>query len=195
MSSSRWLYGLKISKYLLQSQFLCQVPTDDKLLLAQLMAWNSICILSALADIILQRHNAVLQMTYNHKNTERHTAHTIVSWPNPKQWATVHTSDLTMIVKQSIYILYILSIITREMSKLKTHSPTYCIMDKWENMPYLTHTLDKIYLTGILWVQCHQISLHNETNTILKPNHCTHHKLHNNNENTFLVFLECTCNK
>ena len=39
----------------------------------------------------------------------------------PKQWVIVHTSDLMMI--------YILSIITREMGKLKTHSPTYCIMD------------------------------------------------------------------
>ena len=38
--------------------------------------------------------------------------------------------------------------------KLKTHSPTYCIMDcimdHLENMLNLTHTLDKIYLTGIL---------------------------------------------
>ena len=81
------------------------------------------------------------------KNTERHTAHTIVSWPNPKQWVIVHTSDLMMIIRQSIYII---SIITREMGKLKTHSPTYCIMDNWENMPYLNHTLDKIYLTGLL---------------------------------------------
>ena len=81
------------------------------------------------------------------KNTERHTAHTIVSWPNPKQWVIVHTSDLMMIIKQSIYIL---AIITREMGKPKTHSPTYFVLDNWENMPYLTHTLDKLYLTGIL---------------------------------------------
>ena len=46
--------------------------------------------------------------------------------------------------------IYILSIITREMGKLKTHSPTYYIMDNWENMPNLTHTLNKIYLTGML---------------------------------------------
>ena len=32
------------------------------------------------------------------KNIERHTAHTIVSWPNPKQWVIVHTSDLMMIM-------------------------------------------------------------------------------------------------
>ena len=78
-----------------------------------------------------------------HKNIERHTAHTIVSWPNPKQWVIVHTSDLMMIIRQSIYIL---SIITKEMCKLKTHSPTYCIMDNWENTLTLTHTLDKIHL-------------------------------------------------
>ena len=48
--------------------------------------------------------------------------------------------------KYIIYI-YILSIITRETGKLKTHSPIYCIMDNWENMLNLTYTLDKIYLT------------------------------------------------
>ena len=37
----------------------------------------------------------------------------------------------------------------KEMSKLKTHSPTYCIMDNWDNMLNLTHTLAKIYLVGI----------------------------------------------
>ena len=63
------------------------------------------------------------------KNIERHTAHTIVSWPNPKQWVIVHTSDLMMIIRQSMSIL---SIITKEMGKLKTHSPTYCIMDNRE---------------------------------------------------------------
>ena len=35
------------------------------------------------------------------------------------------------------------------MGKLKTHSPIYCIMDSWENMLNLSHTLNKIYLTGI----------------------------------------------
>ena len=93
----------------------------------------------------------VLASGYNllfaYKNIERHTADTIFSWPNPKQWVKVHTSDLIMIIRQSIYII---SIITREMGKLKTNSPTYCIMDNGENMLNLTHTLDKIYLTGIL---------------------------------------------
>ena len=82
-----------------------------------------------------------------HKNIERHTAETIVSWLNPKQWVTVLISDLMMIIRQSTYII---SIITREMGKLKTYSPTYGIMDNGENMLNLTHTLDKIYLTGIL---------------------------------------------
>ena len=79
---------------------------------------------------------------FDQKNTERHTAHTIVLWPNPKQWVIVHTSDLMMVIRQSLYIL---SITTREIGKLKTHSPMYCIMDNWDNMPYLTHTLDKLY--------------------------------------------------
>ena len=52
----------------------------------------------------------------------------------------VHTSDL-MMMRKSIYIL---SIIPREMGKLKTYSPTYCIMDNGENMLNHTHTLEKI---------------------------------------------------
>ena len=36
-----------------------------------------------------------------HMNIKRHTAHTIVSWPNPKQWIIVHTSDLMMMITQS----------------------------------------------------------------------------------------------
>ena len=59
---------------------------------------------------------------WHHKNIERHTAHTIVSWPNTKQWIIVHTSDLMMIIRQSLSFL---SIITREIGKLKPHSPTY----------------------------------------------------------------------
>ena len=49
------------------------------------------------------RHQAI---TWNnvHKNIEKHTAHTIVSWPNPKQWVIVHTSDLMMMIRQSINI-------------------------------------------------------------------------------------------
>ena len=55
----------------------------------------------------------------------------------------------------------------KEMGKLKTHSPTYYIMDNWENIPYRTHTLDKIYLTGILIVQSLQISLHYDDNEMV----------------------------
>ena len=53
------------------------------------------------------------------KNTKSHTAHTIVSWPNPKQWVIVHTSDL-MIIRQSIYIL---SVITRKWVNWKHTAP------------------------------------------------------------------------
>ena len=41
-------------------------------------------------------------LNHLHKNIKRHTAHTIVSWPNPNQWIIVHTSDLMMfIIRQS----------------------------------------------------------------------------------------------
>ena len=45
------------------------------------------------------------QMYLTLKNIDRHTAHTIVSWPNPKQWIIDHTSDLMMIIRQSVYSL------------------------------------------------------------------------------------------
>ena len=77
--------------------------------------------------------STLVGLTY--KNIESHKAHTIVSWPNPKQWVIVHTFDLIMIIRQSMFIL---SIITKEMGKLNIHSPTYCIIDNWENMLNLT---------------------------------------------------------
>ena len=55
-----------------------------------------------------------------HKNTKRHTANTIVSWPDPKQWVIVHTFDLMMIISQSIYII---SIITRKWVSWKHTAP------------------------------------------------------------------------
>ena len=55
------------------------------------------------------------QHDHGRKNIEKHTAHTI---PNPKQWVIVHTSDL-MIIRQRIYII---SIISKGMGKLETHS-------------------------------------------------------------------------
>ena len=52
-------------------------------------------------------------------------------------------------------------------------------MDNWENMLNLIHTLDKLYLTGILKVQCFQIKfaqwwwwdgvMYKQTTTICKP--------------------------
>ena len=39
------------------------------------------------------------------KNIEIHTAHTIVWWPNPKQWIIVHTSDLMVLIRQSAYFV------------------------------------------------------------------------------------------
>ena len=39
---------------------------------------------------------------WRHKNIARHTAHTIVSWPNTKQWQPTHTSNLMVIIMISI---------------------------------------------------------------------------------------------
>ena len=43
----------------------------------------------------------------NCKNIEKHTAHTIIPLPNPKQWQIGDTSDLMMIIRSSISILTI----------------------------------------------------------------------------------------
>ena len=40
------------------------------------------------------------------KNIVRHTAHTIVSWPNPKQWLMIHTSGLIMIIRLSTHSVW-----------------------------------------------------------------------------------------
>ena len=47
------------------------------------------------------RSNLVISQI--HKNIVRYTAHTIVSWPNPKQWLMIHTSGLMMIIRQSTH--------------------------------------------------------------------------------------------
>ena len=80
-------------------------------------------------------------MKHKHKNIKRHAAHTIVSWPNPKQWVIVRISDLMMITRQRIYVP---SIITKQIVKLKTHSPTYCIVDNWEHAKSYSHTRQSI---------------------------------------------------
>ena len=64
------------------------------------------------------------------KNIKRHTAHTIVSLPNHRQWLMIHTSGLMMMIKSSTPIL---TIFTREINKPKTHNPIYRMKDSWEN--------------------------------------------------------------
>ena len=109
-----------------------------------------------------------------------------------------------MMIRQSKYILLI---ITREMGKLKTNSPTYCDMDNWENMFNLTHS------TKYIWQAFYKFNIFRQvcTMTIMRrctvqtnaydlqaktyPTIYTHHKLHNNNENKFPVFPERICNK
>ena len=118
------------------------------------------------------------------KNIERHAAHTIVSWSNPKQWVIVHTSDLVMIIRHKWDIsIYILSIITRGVGKQKTHSPTCCIidciMDNWENMLNLTHSTKHIWQAS-LWVQCLQKILHNDDNEML---YCTNKRVRSGRQN------------
>ena len=51
-------------------------------------------------------------------------------------------------------IIYILSIITKEMGKLKTHSPTYCKMDNWENMHIRGNNMKDQYTGMAVCLNC-----------------------------------------
>ena len=53
-----------------------------------------------------------------HLQLRTHTAHTIVSWSNPKYWQMIHILDLMIIIRWSTNILTI----KREMGKLKAHN-------------------------------------------------------------------------
>ena len=51
-------------------------------------------------------------------NIARHTSHTIISWPTPKQRPTIRISNVNMVIRWSTNIL---TIIKREVVELKTH--------------------------------------------------------------------------
>ena len=61
------------------------------------------------------------------KNIERRRAHIIVSWPNPKQWVIVHTSDLMTMIRQSIFSLNH----HKGDGKIENTQPQLCIVDNW----------------------------------------------------------------
>ena len=107
--------------------------------------------------------NVLLQVVFHmlEPNIERHTAHTSVSWPNPKQLQMVHTSYLMMIIRYSAQIP---TTIMREISKFNTHSSIYCMKDNWDNRFNLRHTLDRMFLTGILEFQ--YLRLQNNDNDV-----------------------------
>ena len=94
-----------------------------------------------------------LTRSYNHKDIERHTATPL--FHILKQWQMGHTSDLMMLR----WSTYILTIIIREMGKLNTHDPVYCMKDTWENWLILRHKLDRMYLINISYVQHFQIDM------------------------------------
>ena len=75
-------------------------------------------------------------------NIKIHTAHTIASWPNTKLWVIVHTSDLMMMIRQSIYIF---SIITREMGQLKKQ-PSHIVQWITERICLILLTLSTKYI-------------------------------------------------
>ena len=68
---------------------------------------NSLCLDASFNMVRLSRDNRWSRSHYilPYKNIKRHTAHTIVSWPNPKQQIIIHISDQMMITRQSLYSL------------------------------------------------------------------------------------------
>ena len=87
------------------------------------------------------------------KNIARHTMLITVSWLNPDQWLVIHTPYLFDAANNIKY--------TRELNKLKTHSLIKTNSKNWLNGSY---TIDRIYLTNILYVQRLKISLHHDDN-------------------------------
>ena len=67
-----------------------------------------------------------LNVKLENKNIGRHTAHTIYSWPNLKQWQIDLISDLMMIIRQNTRIL---TSIIREMGKVNTH--LHILHERW----------------------------------------------------------------
>ena len=49
------------------------------------------------------RFGVIFSKSVIYKKIVRHTAHTIVSWHFPKQWLTIHSSDLMMIIRLSTH--------------------------------------------------------------------------------------------
>ena len=104
-----------------------------------------------------------------HKNIVRQTAHTIVSWPNPKQWLTIHTSDLMKYTFSQSWQANRVSwrhtapyiewkIIARIVSILDTHSAAY-IMLACYLIIMLQGTQATIYKVGTMICEYLYISL------------------------------------
>ena len=94
-----------------------------------------------------------------HKNIERHTARTIVSWPNPKQWVIVHTSDLMMIIRQSIYPLRIINTYHHQVHYTTNSS----FLEIWQLKVQFSHasrrTASWAFAMKLLSGSCHRTSL------------------------------------
>ena len=99
-------------------------------------------------------HCFVYNFRLDRKNIAKHTAHTIVSWPDPKHCLMIHISELMLLIRWSANIL---TIIKREIVKLKNLSPLGCvniiakmnlIVDSpWYNSSrlYLNHTISNTF--------------------------------------------------
>ena len=80
-------------------------------------------VINGVPSILMQRLDVWYLMNKYDKNKNTKYSAPIVSWPNPKQWVNVHTSDLMMIIRQSIYIL---SIIIAYMSEIIVCRVCFC---------------------------------------------------------------------
>ena len=86
-----------------------------------------------------QYYHILLALQNFQFSSRTHTAHTTVSWPNPKQWIIIHASDLMMIARQRIYSLNH----HKGNGSTENTQPHLLYKDNSENMLNLTHTLTK----------------------------------------------------
>ena len=116
---------------------------------------------------LCQHRNELVAMELPCKSIERHTAHSVISIPNYKQWQIGHSSDLMMIIRYTYKYTYSLNHHKR-MGKPNTHSPIYCMKYYWKNWFNVRQSLDRMYLTSILDVQYLQTHRHNDANEVVQ---------------------------
>ena len=123
-------------------------------------------------------------LTWEHTYIARHTAHTIVSMPIPKN---VFLNSISNLILISTYIYIYFTITKREIGKLNTHSPAYYIRDSWENITEKILYVESLQVyTMIIMIQCNVYTKEHDHQFIMYPIRCIY-MMTSSNGNLFRV--------